>query len=208
MANYNLTTLTCNDLQKFKKIMKTNPFAWPHMGQIDENKPNEIDKDGYVRLESCNAIPNKEIEQLSKDNPDLVFKARYSFEYDLYTTIYLCTYKNGEEIDKVLKPNYLFCIDPKSDEIKVYKKVMGSHYDELYDRIMEILERIDIVKENNKGNKYIDFVYKVEVTIKNDDFQMQVLKEGYTVKSIKCFKKQKVTEIKVVPISHDNEFFL
>jgi len=204
MANYNLTTLTCNDLQRFTEIMKTNPFAWPHIGQIDENKPNEIDKDGYVRLESYNAIPNKEIEQLSKDNPDLIFNAKYSFENDFYTTIYSCTYKNGVEIDEVLKPNYLFYIDPKSDETEVYKKVMGSHYDELYDRIMKILERIDIVKEDDKGNKYIDFVYKVEVTIEDDDFQMQVLKVGYTVESIKCFKKQKITNIKVVPISSDD----
>jgi len=200
MANLNYTKLTCNDLQRFSEIIKTNPFEWPNTEQVDENKHNEI-KDGYVWLESRNAIPNKEIEQLSKDNPDLIFNAKYTFEYDLYTTIYSCTYKNGVEIDKVLKPSYLFRVDSKTE---VYKKVMGSHYDELYDRIMEIFERIDIVKENDKGNKHIDFVNKVEVTIEDDDFQMQVLKEYDTVESILCFKKQRVTDTKLVPISSDD----
>ena len=206
MANINYTKLTCNDLQKFTEIMKTNPFSWPHMGQIDEDKPNEI-KDGYVWLESHNAVPNKEIIQLSKDNPDLIFKAEYGFEYDFYTTTHVCTYKNGEEIDEILEPNYLICMDYKSNETEVYKKAMGSHYDELYDRIMEIFERIDIVKEDDKGNKHIDFVYGAEITVEDDDFQMQISKKGYTIESIKCFEKQKVTEIKVVPITHEDLFF-
>jgi len=204
MANINYTKLTCNDLQKFTEIMKTNPFSWPHMGQIDEDKPNEI-KDGYVWLESHNAVPNKEIIQLSKDNPDLIFKAGYLFESNQYDTAYSCTYKNGEEIDVVLEPNYSFCME--SDEIEVYKGVMGSHYDELYDRVMEIFKRIDIAKKNDKGNEYIDFVYKAEITVKDDDFQMQVSKEYNSIESIKCFEKQKVTEIKVVPITHEDLFF-
>ena len=171
MANINYTKLTCNDLQKFTEIMKTNPFSWPHMGQIDEDKPNEI-KDGYVWLESHNAVPNKEIIQLSKDNPDLIFKAEYGFEYDFYTTTHVCTYKNGEEIDEILEPNYLICMDYKSNETEVYKKAMGSHYDELYNRIMEIFKRIDIAKKNDKGNEYIDFVYGAEITVEDDDFQL------------------------------------
>jgi phage anti-repressor protein len=174
------------------------------MGQIDEDKPNEI-KDGYVWLESHNAVPNKEIIQLSKDNPDLIFKAGYLFESNQYDTAYSCTYKNGEEIDVVLEPNYSFCME--SDEIEVYKGVMGSHYDELYDRVMEIFKRIDIAKKNDKGNEYIDFVYKAEITVKDDDFQMQVSKEYNSIESIKCFEKQKVTEIKVVPITHEDLFF-
>ena len=206
MANINYTKLTCNDLQKFTEIMKTNPFSWPHMGQIDEDKPNEI-KDGYVWLESHNAVPNKEIIQLSKDNPDLIFKAEYGFEYDFYTTTHVCTYKNGEEIDEILEPNYLICMDYKSNETEVYKKAMGSHYDELYNRIMEIFKRIDIAKKNDKGNEYIDFVYGAEITVEDDDFQMQISKKGYTIESIKCFEKQKVTEIKVVPITHEDLFF-
>jgi len=204
MANINYTKLTCNDLQKFTEIMKTNPFGGAHVVQIDENRPNWIDKDGYACIKSRNNIPANEIKQLSKDNPDLIFNAKYTFEYDLYTTIYSCTYKNGVKIDEVLKPSYLFCVDPKSE---VYKKVMGSHYDELYDRIMEIFERIDIVKEDDKGNKHIDFVYGAEITVEDDDFQMQISKKGYTIESIKCFEKQKVTEIKVVPITHEDLFF-
>jgi hypothetical protein len=205
MANYNLTTLTCNDLQRFTEIMKTNPFAWPHMGQIDKNKPNEIDKDGYVRLESYNAIPNKEIEQLSKDNPDLIFKAEYAFEYNNYSTIYLCSYKNGEQIDEVLEANYGLCMS-ESDFKKndLYKKVMGDHYDKLYDRIIEIFRRIDIVKEDDNGDKYIDFVFGVDLTVEDDDFQMQVSKGHYGIENLKCFRKQKITDIKLVPISPDD----
>lgn len=207
MANINYTKLTCNDLQKFTEIMKTNPFGGAHVVQIDENRPNWIDKDGYACIESRNNIPANEIKQLSKDNPDLIFKAEYGFEYDFYTTTHVCTYKNGEKIDEILEPNYLICMDYKSNETEVYKKAMGSHYDELYNRIEEILRRIDITKEDDKGNKYIDFVYKVEITIEDDDFQMQVSKEYNSIESIKCFEKQKVTEIKVVPITHEDLFF-
>jgi hypothetical protein len=197
MANWNSTKLTCNDLQKFTEIMKTNPFTWPHTGEAENDTPVEIDKDGVVYIHSRWSVPDKEIEQLSKGNPDLIFTVDYSFESEMFDTIYKMEYKNGEGKDLGLKPSYWF----RDGAIDKYKRIMGNHFDKLFDRAMEICNRIDIQKEDK-----IDFVTEMTFTIEDEDYQLKISKGfsfGPSNIDIECFKKIKqvtVTTRKLEPI--------
>jgi hypothetical protein len=204
MANWNNTKLTCNDLQKFIEIMKTNPFTWPHTSEAYEDKPVEIDKDGEVFMQSRWILPIIEIKKMSKENPDLVFTAEYSLEEDFYTTSHICTYKNGEETDEILRVNYGICLlesDHKNNES--YKIVMGDHYVKLYDRVIEIFRRLDIECNDQLRGKYIDFVYDVTLKVEDDEYQMEVSKGPYGIEKMNCLRKQKMTETKLVPIRYD-----
>lgn len=205
MANWNYTKLTCNDLQRFTEIMKSNPFEWPHTGQSYEDKPVELDKDGAAFIHSRNALPEGEIKLLSAKNPDLIFTAEYSFEGEWHDTLYVCKYKNGEQIEEVLNANYTLSWNAETVEQHLHNQlVLGEHYDKLLDRAKEIFRRIDIVKTNEGGHKYLDFVSGISLTVEDDNFQMTVVKHHSWIEVTKCFEKRKETTIKLVPVEKDS----
>ena len=189
MANYNNTKLTCNDLQKFIEIMKTNPFNWPH----EPETGREVDKDGFAFIQSRNDLPYRKIEQLSKENPDLIFTAEYSCESDWHAIIDIIEYKNGEENQIGQRANYSFTISP-------IKNIIGDHYDKLLNKAEKIFRQID-TRVDEKGRKYVEFVdEEIILTVQDDDFQMQVSKNSCMIEVIKCFEKVRETSIKLVPI--------
>lgn len=194
MANWNYTNLKCNDLQRFAEIIKSNPFKWPHSGEAGIDKPVEIDNGtAYIYSKWC--LPIDEIRKISKDNPDLIFTADYSLDSESYTTSNICTYQNGEELEYKVKANYSLIWKGNEDPEK-YKSIMGNHYQQLYDRAIEIFRRMDIVKENEKGEKYIDFITGITLIIEDDDYQMELSKGkvySSTAMQIKCSKKIKKT---------------
>ena len=86
MSDYNKTRLECSDSEKFFAIMMKNSFFNSEM-QFSNN---------VAYIESRNRLPEKEIEIISKEFPELIFTAEYSFEDEGWETTHIVEYKNGE----------------------------------------------------------------------------------------------------------------
>lgn len=196
MTNYDNIELTCNDMQKFAEILKKSTF---HHSESDP-------KNGVVFIENQNFQLNTAIKQLSKENPDLVFTANYTYESEDYNTTYIFEYKKGEEKQIALKANY-FITDGDNDDQgnERERRLIGDHWDKLYAKGIDIFRRIDITRLNENNEMYIDFVTGITLIIEDEDFQMQ-LSKGYLDIIIKCYEKEKVTSCKLVPVGSSHPF--
>ena len=210
MANWNYTQLSCNDLQKFTEIIKANPFKWPHTGQDYEDKPVELDSEGIAHTHSCRSLPSMEITELSRNNPDLTFTAKYSLEEEEFDTDYFVEYRNGEDYPIEARPNYSICCNGNEPE-KEYKPHMGNHFDSLYERAVLICKRLDVpvknTDEKGKTDIRIDFIVeKILITVEDDEYQMKILKWGSRLEIESCLRKKKVTNVELVPIYEEIPF--
>jgi len=193
MGNWNSIKLTCSDLQKFTEIMKSSSF---------KNFNTEFE-DGAVILTGRDTLPVEKISELSKQNTDLTFTIEFCVA-NKQNTLYRLTYKNGEEIDKEMLPRYTLmsqAVEKMEDE----KRMMAENWDNLFDKAIQIFGRIDIVKQDEKGNKYIDFVGGITLIVENERYQMQLSKNHSDIK-IECFEKEEVITVKLVPVGTSSPF--
>ena len=185
MPNINYSELTCNENKIFAEILKKYPsFKF---------------KNGKASREDRNSIAINEILEISRNNPDLIFTATFALDCDMYDTSYICTYKGGQEIDELLLPNYNIYVS--DDNIKFLKKSMGEEtFENLYNKAVEIFTRMDIVKENDKGKKYIDFIWGVSLRVEDENYLMELTKNGSRITEIKCFRKDRIISYNYVSI--------
>lgn len=193
MENINHTHLTCGNSQKLAEIVKSSSFS---------NLTDEVTlKDGKAHISTRWSIPDKEIALISKENPDLVFTAEYTFESDCHSVVEVVEYKNGESNHIEQKPNYLIN-SQGGDAQKCIEEIIGDHFHKLLDQAKEIFRRIDTVEVD--GIKKVHFFEnEVIITIEDDEFRMKFLKKGYMVDILDCFKKQ--TEVKYTWIRVDSQ---
>ena len=199
MANWNNTKLTCSDLQRFTEIMKSNPFSGPHTAEAYEDKAVELNKDGAVFMQSRNTIPDQEITQLSKANPDLIFTAEYSFESDWESVITTIEYRGGEGKQLGERPNYMR-VSTGSDAHKYIEDHIPEDYNKLIQRAEEIFARMDTVVM--AGIPQVDFITEeVIIKLNTESYQMRVRKTVSEVEIIDLMRKQEVItkSTKLVP---------
>jgi hypothetical protein len=168
-----------------------------------KNLETDIDC-GIVLITTWNTLPHKEILNLSRQNPELVFSAEYCFDHRNNGTLHIRRYKNGAEIDDVLKPEYTIKANDHNI-IEDEKRIMGSCWNTLFDKAIMIFSHIDIVKVDERGNKFIDFVSGITLTVEDDNYQMQLSKSHSDIE-IKCFEKEEVITYKLVPVGTSNPF--
>ncbi|HQH23585.1 MAG TPA: hypothetical protein PK627_04550 [Bacteroidales bacterium] len=181
MSNY-LTKLWCSDPERFRDIIAKEPF--------DEELylMSVIDEDGSVYIESCLHTPKEIICQLSADNPDLIFTAELSFEIEEFEIIYTYNFKNGECAHVKTEPNYNICYSERDGDPEFrYRGIIGEYYyDKLFNRVIEICKRLDIVTDNG-----VDFVQeKIQITVEDSNIIMTVLKHGSRLEVMDCYKRE------------------
>ena len=103
----------------------------------------------FISTKTSNQITKKIID-LSKQYPDITFKASISFEIDLNTEIFLVHFRAGEETVVDVKANYLIT------EIRRDKLEEMDCYNKLLARCIEIFRRVDQVKDDPEAGKYIE----------------------------------------------------
>jgi hypothetical protein len=195
MANVNNTRLSCNDLQKFTELLNPDGKWFSELALQSGTYP---DKDGIAFIEWRDGLPDKEIKQLSKENPDLIFSAEFSFEDNWYSTIYMVEFKGGEENEIGQKPSYLHC-SVGSDAHEYLKGVIGDNYVKLMNKADEIFMRMDTVVKD--GKEIVDFIEEeVIITVEEGDYQMKLRKKAYEVEIIDFLKKEIVINHKWVPV--------
>jgi len=187
MTKKTKTELSCNDMQKFTEIMKSVSFKNSKI-LLGEEIAEIVSRNGY---------PGKEILNLSKENPDLIFNAKYSLASENYNTIRILEYSQGQAKEVGLRPHYT-----TSDYSLYIKPYMGDSHDMLLDRALEIFNRIDLIKEHENGQKYIDFENEITLTVEDEHFQMQLKKERAKI-YYKGFRKSKKIEVTLIPVEND-----
>jgi len=205
MANIDNTKLTCNDMQRLSEIMNSKWKAELSKNYYDVH----IDEVGAVYISSKCSVPHGDILQMSIENPDLIFTAKYSFEGDLYSMADVVEITNGSYKTIRKEPLYSLIYKQNKDPEEIYKPVMGEHFDNLIKQAEGIFRKIDVEKENPAGGKSIDFVDGIGLIVQDDDFVMHILKgwEGHACSSgsmyiSKCFKKIKTTKVDLVEIKN------
>jgi hypothetical protein len=193
MGYYNSMKLTCNDLKQFKAIMKSNSF---------KNLETEFE-DGTAFITTPNSLPIKEIKELSIQYYDSIFTAEYIYANE-DNTIHFSKYKNGEEISEVLMPIYTLT-SQSEEKMEDEKRLMGVCYNRLIDKAIQLFQRIDITKQDEKGQKYIDFVSGITLTVEDGNYQM-VLSKSHSDIGIKCFEKEEIITVNLVPVGSLSPF--
>ncbi|MBN1234090.1 MAG: hypothetical protein JXA60_12105 [Candidatus Coatesbacteria bacterium] len=92
MENFNKPESIFNDPQKLRKIMR---YMSIFKIEVDLN----THWGGYLFLGEKVVTPHRILLKLSKDNPDLTFKASYEHQYYEFSTTYIVKYKNGQVKD-------------------------------------------------------------------------------------------------------------
>jgi hypothetical protein len=179
MANIDNTVLTSDNPAKFDEITRDIKFdkAW-----IVSREP------GKLFLEQRWGVPHEDLIRLSRAHPEVTFRAQYSFEHDWYSTLHHAEYKNGEQVAYHIEHGYSIDDKPEGVPEKSHK--------ELWDKATEIFKRVDVIRENEKGDKYIDWfdgMMTIEVT--NGEYKMQASKHTHFIDEVVYLKAREVKEI-------------
>jgi hypothetical protein len=127
--------------------------------------------------------PIKEIRQKSREYPGLVFTAEMTCMTDQHPITRALEIIDGEEREIYQQPNYSVEFYPPSQYI-------GSPFYALMDQAVAIFCRTD-VKRNEDGILEVDIINQpMEVTVQDDELQVRVAKEGFTVKVVECLHRR------------------
>jgi hypothetical protein len=187
MSDYTKTQLTCNDMQQLIRIMSNFSFE----------ESNVKLKDGYVDI-ATRRYPHEELKQISQAYPDLIFTAMNRLQSEMYSSNHIIEYKKGEVKDIGLEANYSYVNYEKRDRDKI-----GESMERLIVKAEEIYRRVDIVKEDEKGRKYIDFINNVSIKVQDEDFEMHLTKNKVSIEIVKFFPRRKVPAICLAPIEDE-----
>ena len=186
MANIDNTRLTSENAEQFDEITKNLTFKNQH---YINRAPGEI----FVR--TAWGVPHKEIKALSEKYPDITFDAEYSFESVLWDTIHHVQYKAGENKVMNLEPSYTHISLPEHIEKQV------KCHEKLLEKAMDVFKRVDVVKDDEKGDKFIDWCdADVTVTVEHDGYKMQATKSYSQIEKIECFKARETTTVDWLPV--------
>jgi hypothetical protein len=186
MANIDNTKLTSDNAERFDEITQNLTFKNEHY----------IDREpGVIFVRTAWGIPHEKIKELSGNYPDMTFHAEYSFESVMWDTIHHVQYKAGEDEVMNLEPNYMHTAIPEHIEKQV------SCYEELLEKAMDVFKRVDVVKDDEKGDKFIDWCdADVAVTVEHDGYKMQATKSYSQIEKIQCFKARETTTVDWLPV--------
>ena len=207
MANIDNTILTSDNAKQFDEITKGITF---------KGERNIERRPGQIFIQTSQGVPFQDIQKLSNENIDIIFSAKYSFESELWGTVYHVKYRAGE--DKVVdaEPNYMW-------PVKDWHEKEVPCYNELIDKIKRIFEQVDIVVDDREiqeemqefflishyvGGKKIEwFEGELTIVVEHDGYKMSATKMGSQVDDIKCFKAKEIKTVEWEEISDSDSPF-
>ena len=191
MGNINRTTLWCDDKEKFDEVTKNINFC--------NCTSNPDPEPGKLRIKTAGGVPHDEIKELSAKHPDMILEAKFSFEEEDFNTKYSLEYKNGKATETKIEPNYF--IPAVSHEIE--ENLLC--YDSLLWKLIAVFERLDVVKYNDKGERFIDWVEgEVTATVEHEGYKIKGTKRYDRVDDIKIFKANKIEKIQWEEVRENN----
>jgi len=200
MANWNKILLTSDNDKRFDIITKKKQFNSNFATKgIYRSTP------GTVYLRSANGIPHDDIKELSIQNPDMTFKARYSFEHNVFSVVHVVQYCAGKY--EVIDIDHNYSIASRTQYEKgVKREISNEQAIGLLEQAIEIFKRIDIKKRDSEGNLIdIDFYMPlVVVTVHLDEFEMKASKRGFIIGELRIGKKEESMSFWPKPIAIKN----
>jgi len=119
MANWDSTTLKCNNVE----VMKACAAALKNSDRNDGAGWNEGDMEIYVSTRW--GIPHDKVKEVSNQFPDDVIVCKYSFECDYFSEIHTVEYRNGQGTEVDIEPSYMYNPIPlknEKDQKTIYEK--------------------------------------------------------------------------------------
>jgi hypothetical protein len=178
MIQVNKTTLSCSEQAILDDLMAEGweeEIRKEHDVNFSPGKPAEITSEW--------TNPIKEIRQMSREHPGLVFTAEMTCMTDEHPVTHLLEFISGNEWEVCQWPNY-------SVEFYGPSQFIGKPFFSLMDQAVGIFCRVD-TKRSEEGILEVDMVAQpVEVTVQDDELQVRVLKEGYTIRVVECLHRR------------------